>query len=280
MPTLAKEIVLQNDAAAARGDFVVPFKGFAVGNPYTASDNNRLATYYTFGGHQLVAKPTFDEWEKLCVDSRLPHPLRCTELEVRMQLQIGDLNPYALDYPICTEDSSKVHRSGRSQRTWFMAHTQPEIYKNLKDSYEPCEDDYTTAYLNRDDVKAAIHAKKHINWRECAYKVMYAEEDMLVPMQPIYKFLIDNYDLKILVYSGDDDSVCGLWGTQDWTFNLGYDYSKYWDAWTVNGQTAGYFTKFDGFSLVTVHGAGHEVPTYKPAEGYELFRKYLAGEWF
>jgi hypothetical protein len=48
----------------------------------------------------------------------------------------------------------------------------------------------------------------------------------------------------------------------------------------VSDQTAGYITKWTNTKLAfaTVHGAGHEVPTYKPDIALELFRMYLAGE--
>lgn len=78
----------------------------------------------------------------------------------------------------------------------------------------------------------------------------------------------------MLVFSGDDDGVCPTSATQKWIFrNLKIHVKEIysWNAWTVNGQTAGYVTDFDvkskegSFHFVTVHTAGHEVPTYKPA---------------
>ena len=53
----------------------------------------------------------------------------------------------------------------------------------------------------------------------------------------------------------------------------------------MNGQTAGYITEFDvrshngSLHFVTVHTAGHEVPTYKPAESLDLWKRYLSGDW-
>jgi hypothetical protein len=63
---------------------------------------------------------------------------------------------------------------------------------------------------------------------------------------------------------------------------LGFPLVSDWETWYVNGQTAGYISKFktpyskeSRFSFMTVHGAGHEVPTYKPKEALDLFEKYL-----
>lgn len=47
-------------------------------------------------------------------------------------------------------------------------------------------------------------------------------------------------------------------------------------------QTSGYVTKFEegsGLTFATVHGAGHEVPTYRPQQALQLLDNYLQGEW-
>jgi carboxypeptidase C (cathepsin A) len=161
-------------------------------------------------------------------------------------------------------------------------------------TYEPCEDQFSTNYLNRDDVKSAIHVRGDIEWDECSRTTKYELKDKMLPMEKYYRTVLESKthpDLRVLVYSGDDDSVCGTIGTQRWIYDLGYPVLKKsdWTTWTVDGQTAGYVTKFDTsnafgkknsrFSFVTVHFAGHEVPTYKPKEALDLFEKYLNGEF-
>jgi hypothetical protein len=70
---------------------------------------------------------------------------------------------------------------------------------------------------------------------------------MDVSTAPIYNYLIDGgNELDILIYSGDDDSVCGTIGTQDWIYDLGYAVSSKWQPYVLNGQTAGYLTQFSG----------------------------------
>ena len=59
-------------------------------------------------------------------------------------------------------------------------------------------------------------------------------------MSPYYKYLIDGgYDLKILIYSGDADSVCATSGTQTWMYDLGYEVVDEWKPWTVDKQVSG-----------------------------------------
>lgn len=286
MPTLAKEIVDQNTAGKYPR---LNFKGFAVGNPYTDVYSGTPAMIDTYWGHQLIAKPTYDEYQSKCVDGKVRHPRDCAQLEATMMNQVGDLNAYALDYPICTTDSPS--KKGRAQRTWLLNYLTGHHDKESRrlsgipstEAYQPCEDDYADTYLNQASVKAALHVKKTIRWNMCSNRVDYNMSDSRVSTAPIYNYLVNGgYGLNILVYSGDDDSVCGTIGTQNWIWELGYEVSgRPWQPYMVAGQTAGYFTQWKNTKLgfLTIHGAGHEVPTYKPEVAYDMFSKYLKGEW-
>lgn len=286
MPTLAKQIV---DSNTAGGNPKINFKGFAVGNPYTDVYSGTPAMIDTYWGHQLVPKPTYDSYVSKCRDAKRPNAKECASLASSILNGVGNLNSYALDYPVCTTGSSE-HRMGQAQRLWQLNHQlkafgieTSSVRVKSNDDYEPCEDNYANAYLNRADVKAAIHVQTSTRWTECSYKLKYNQSDSDVSTAPIYNYLIDGgYGLNILVYSGDDDSVCGTIGTQNWIWGLGYTVApNSWSVYTVDQQTAGYFTQWKDTKLgfLTVHGAGHEVPTYKPAVALDLWKKYLAGEF-
>lgn len=111
-----------------------------------------------------------------------------------MYRQVGDLNPYALDYPVCTEDSRRNRRLGRSQRTWLLNFLlgaareganagnpllplSEEGEEKLRkivglqpvDGYEPCEEDYMTNYLNQASVQSALNVQSFSgNWVDCS----------------------------------------------------------------------------------------------------------------
>ena len=151
----------------------------------------------TFWGHQLIDKPTWDAYYATCVTAHTPHPAECAKYFLEMSSMI-DLNVYALDYPVCLEDATAAR--GRMQRYWQMDHMlhnqSVELrravgLRDSKNDYEPCEDDYMAAYLNRADVKAAIHVKSDIQWSQCSYDMLYEMRDSLVSMTPIYNYLID-----------------------------------------------------------------------------------------
>ena len=287
MPTLAKEIVTQN---ANSTNPALNFKGFAVGNPYADVYSGTPAMIDTYWGHQMIPKPVYDEYAAKCVDSKVPHPKDCLNLEIEINTMVGDINPYALDYPVCLEDSPA--RSGRAQRTWLFNHmhgikNSKASKKNLRalaeePAYQPCEENFASAYLNDLSVQNALHVN-HMIWEECSFKVNYDMADSSVSTAPIYNYLIDGgFGLNILVFSGDDDGVCATIGTQNWIWDLGYDpKGKIWQSYEVNDQVAGYFSQWKDTKLgfLTIHGAGHEVPAYKPEIALDMFTRYLAGEF-
>jgi carboxypeptidase C (cathepsin A) len=159
---------------------------------------------------------------------------------------------------------------------------KPTVGEDI-DGYEPCEDDYSTSYLNQDSVKVALHVKSDIEWEECSYAIKYNMKDRHSDMTSNYNYLIDGgYGLNILVYSGDDDSVCSTEGTQSWIWDLGYRTGRgenYWATQSLNDQTVGYLTKWTDtkMAFLTIRNAGHEVPTYQPEVAYDMFAKYLNG---
>lgn len=298
MPTLAKAIVDHNTEGSNQ---LVNFKGFLVGNPYTDANENVLGAMDTLHGHQLVSEETYAEWRVKCrpvylkaMRRRTTASLssRCHQLEGEMNSQYGNLNPYALDFPVCLDgDDDNLSaggevRSGLGQRLALLNAVRPAQWLEASRTrslaaYEPCENSYATHYLNREDVKLSIGVSPNITWAPCSNALRYNNSDMAVPMEPIYQYLIDGgFGLDILIYSGDDDDVCATSGTTLWLPTLGYNETSSWKAWTdTDGQVGGYLTKYTGLNFVTVHGAGHEVPTYQPARALEVLRRYLKREW-
>eukprot|EP00624_Nannochloropsis_granulata_P001308 evm.model.NODE_16386_length_9479_cov_30.199177.2 len=99
--------------------------------------------------------------------------------------------------------------------------------------------------------------------------------------QDTYTYLVDdkkNLKLRILIFSGADDSVCATQGTLFWVGNMGWPIkqSQEWTSWGIDGQVAGFLQGYqNGITIATVSGAGHEVPAYKPVEALALFKAYL-----
>jgi hypothetical protein len=104
----------------------------------------------TMWGHQLVSKPAIDKYKKFCTADTY-NTLACALSALEVASTLGTLNPYALDYPVCTAPSLTDAQSlfGRSQRVWLLngmlrkhgLKTEDMASLGLPsiDTYEPCE---------------------------------------------------------------------------------------------------------------------------------------------
>jgi len=155
--------------------------------------------------------------------------------------------------------------------------------------YYPCAGDLITAYLNEQTVQESLNVESTV-WDMCNEDVFenWPDADWDTDMAPKYAELARKYpELKIMIYSGDDDSVCGLQGTQYWLSQMGeqhgwsVDEENDWVPWQFAEQLAGFQTNFltaDGevaLYLHTVRTAGHMVPQTQPERALGLLRKYL-----
>jgi len=274
LPTWSMKIVEYNEMAAA--DAKINFSGFLVGNPYTNPSENLLGRVGTYWGHQLIPRDLSEKWGALgCFGNPENNLDECAEIENTMFEVVDEIDPYALDYEVCNKAqqnklTSYIH-DGR-----FQSKNEIEGPVDAEPVYQPCITSYMTKWINQPSVKAAIHAQENIQWEQCSEKLFYREEDSMTPMDPVYQELIGkNLGLNIMIFSGDDDSVCGTMGTQSWMWRLGYPVLKQWAPWHHNGQVAGFELRFDGLRFVTVHGAGHEVPAFKPGPSLQLFQAFL-----
>jgi carboxypeptidase C (cathepsin A) len=204
LPTLAVELVQ---------DKTLNFKGFSVGNPFTTLESGDYSFFNTAWGHQMIALPTWTQFEEECKDVKRPDLERCASLEIEMHIQMGKLNPYAIDFPSCVPNdavqsdqllrtlaSSSEHSNKRERRSPLLT------AKGLKNKieYQPCEDDYVTRYLNRLDVQIAIHAATSESdlkpWKKCSTELKYSHFDSQMSMVPIYKQLLADPYLDVSSY--------------------------------------------------------------------------------
>jgi len=285
MPTLTKELY-------SRGT-VSNFKGMIVGNPLTYMPYRNYGQYATAAGRNMYPAPEWDRYNTLkCSED--DNNYECWQLEEHFNSYTEGTDPYALDFPVCTDDANSA---GRAER-YFMAraiHKANSINMQKRgkkgklggyfpENYQPCVEDYMSNYLNQDDVRTALHISSNSpsTWEMCNGNINggWNQTDFNAPMMPIYADLVKNSNLKIMIYSGDDDSMCATSGTQLFLWNMGWEIKAPWASYHVEGQVAGYIIKFNGFSFATVHGAGHMVPSTRPAFGYHVFKGYLNGTWF
>jgi len=235
IPHLAKEILEQNGS----GD--INFRGFMVGNPYVDPFSNQVTMIETYFWHGLIAAPLYREWKHSCTDANNYDEGTCYELvDSMMEESGGGINPYAVDYPVCTEpDNNDYPPSGTgagaiafdaaaaeevsttsrkmtasAQATKLMQRSGGAInppFLPEQDVYHPCAEAHLFSYLNRDDVKDALHVDKSKGWAMCTDDIEFSQEDSDTNQMSLYEDLIlaarvDGSNLKMMVFSGDDDS--------------------------------------------------------------------------
>lgn len=100
-------------------------------------------------------------------------------------------------------------------------------------------------------------------------------------LMPFYQRVVNETDLRVLIYNGDVDPAINSFTAQNWTSHLGIPETEAWRPWTVDGKQyiGGYVTRYaNDFDFLTIRGAGHMVPQTKAKETFEFMSKWLKKE--
>jgi hypothetical protein len=111
-------------------------------------------SYVTFFGHGLISHETWVGLDTHCFRPPNGPDAQCAEWQQLASTQIGNLDPYGLDYPVCISRSEPVRLLAMRNRTHLLP--------NYQYPYDPCRDDYAIAYMNQPSVIKAIHANPNL----------------------------------------------------------------------------------------------------------------------
>jgi serine carboxypeptidase-like clade 1 len=258
VPSLAYNIVKGNQAGKPR----VNIKGMLVGNGVTdykiEADSFIQFAWY----HGLYSNDLHSKIEAVCKDFMNPTPT-CNRLIADMYAAIGNVNIYDIYLPCYNPFPMSQSIAARARAGY-----RSEV---------PCIDSSVAEnYLNRADVRTALHAEpvsKIGAWAICSDKINYTS--VYSSVIPFYPTLMDN--IRILIYSGDVDGAVPFVGTQKWVDSLKRHVVSKWQPWSVGRQVAGYVTIYDKITFLTVKGAGHMVPQWKPAQAFRMFQNMMEG---
>ncbi|BBH06828.1 serine carboxypeptidase-like 20 [Prunus dulcis] len=130
---------------------------------------------------------------------------------------------------------------------------------------ERVSDEVATKWLNNPAVREAIHAEPESvtgPWELCTDRISYSHDaGSMIP----YHRNLTTQGYRALIYSGDHDMCVPYTGSQAWTRSLGYQIVDEWRSWQSNEQVAGYLQAYqNNLTFLTIKGAGHTVPEYKP----------------
>ena len=138
-------------------------------------------------------------------------------------------------------------------------------------------------YLNLTAVKKALHVPPDAFFFQCDNGEGFNYHGTTKELMPFYRHVIEETDLRVLVYNGDADPGLNSFYAQNWTAALGYKEKEGWRPWTLDGKKAmgGYVTRYEhDFDYLTIRGAGHMVPEYQSRSSLEFLKRWLRNEEF
>ncbi|KAK7270354.1 hypothetical protein RIF29_23433 [Crotalaria pallida] len=245
----------------------INFKGFIVGNAVTDDYQDHIGTFEYWWHHGMISDSTFGMLKADCTyESSLHQSPKCSKsLRVAFN-EHGNIDPYSIYTSLCNNSDALL--SGLKGR-----------YLWLSRAYDPCTKRHFDEYYNKPEVQKALHANVSgmtipYPWITCSNIVPRFWADSPISMLPIYRELIDA-GLRIWMYSGDNDAVVPLSATRYAINALQLPTIVNWYAWYDNDKVGGWSQVYKGLTLVSIKGAGHEVPLDKPREAYILFKSYL-----
>eukprot|EP01100_Stratorugosa_tubuloviscum_P010959 TRINITY_DN47_c1_g1_i1.p1 TRINITY_DN47_c1_g1~~TRINITY_DN47_c1_g1_i1.p1 ORF type:complete len:451 (+),score=180.14 TRINITY_DN47_c1_g1_i1:106-1458(+) len=272
IPTLAQALV--NGNKAGNKPFI-NFKGFLVGNGVTdwnVDVGKGVVDYWYY--HGFYSEQLYHELQTVCQGQYYKPSAACGILQIQMNKQVGSVNPYFIIDP-CTTSPGNTKRKAFHDAMALTSPLNAYLLPYLCDS-----DPLTITYLNRKDVKQAIHVNVDTHWVECSSTINY--QITTNTTVPIYQELMSEYRLHF--FSGDSDAVVPFIGSQRWMNSLNLPLVEdcrgwyYTDTQFGDHSQGGHVTVWENLTFITVRAAGHMVPQYQPERAFYLFNKYLKNE--
>lgn len=295
VPTLARRIY--RDVSNTQ----MQLQGFAVGDGClgthtTMCGNLGLSGFVDYwhvmfmAGHHQIPIQDFRKVLKACLHADEPEFLLGTETWkyqddlckaalAKTKKEIGGFFVYSL-YDDCTYRNGLMRAAKRNKLLGLNMFDLDDMVGGGLNDYPCGGGPVMEEYLKLPEVLEALHVKSHF------FEVDNAEGDFdYTPtepdLQPFYQELQKEGTMKVLIYNGDTDPAITSFATQNWTSHLGFDETQHWRPWTVDGcqQMGGYVTRYEGnFDMLTIRGAGHMVPTYKPEASFAFLKAWLNDE--
>ncbi|KAG7023032.1 Serine carboxypeptidase-like 45, partial [Cucurbita argyrosperma subsp. argyrosperma] len=258
-----------------RKEKIFNLKGIALGNPVLeyATDLNSRAEF--FWSHGLISDSTYTLFTAACNYSRYVSEYYRGSISgvcLRVMTQVNTetskfVDKYDVTLDVCIP-------SVLSQSKYLSP-------QHVRERIDVCIEDETVKYLNREDVKKALHARLvgvH-NWAVCSEALDYELLNLEIPTISIVGSLV-KAGIRVLIYSGDQDSVIPLMGSRRLVdrlaTELGLNTSVPYGAWFQGKQVAGWTQVYGGIlSFATIRGASHEAPFSQPQRSLLLFKSFL-----
>ncbi|KDP44532.1 hypothetical protein JCGZ_16365 [Jatropha curcas] len=262
----------------------IDLQGYLLGNPvtdYYIDDNSRIPFIHRVS---LISDEYYENAKLYCngdylnVDSN--NTLCVTALQNIKQCILQIKLTQILE-PQCAFSSKKT-----TELDWDIKSQEARVIDSLQANKLPelrCREfGYALSYkyMNNETVQTALGVREGTveTWSRC-FKSFPTYTENVQSSVYIHKNL-SKTGLRALVYSGDHDISIPYVGTLEWIKSLEIPVFDEWRPWYVDGQIAGYQTKFmnEHFRLTyaTIKGGGHTAPEYKPTECLALVDRWFA----
>ncbi|KAK4271482.1 hypothetical protein QN277_020172 [Acacia crassicarpa] len=205
----------------------------------------------------------------------------CGDAVDELHAQYHKIDMYSLYTPVCFAPTFSCSNDNQYSTQGFMSYKRTvKMMPRIMGGFDPCLDDYATAFYNRPDVQKALHVSNgHSikNWSICNHHIFCHWKDSMPSVIPIYRKLI-SAGLRIWVYSGDTDGRVPVLSTIYCLRALNLRITKTWRPWYHDNEVSGWFQEYEGLTFATFRGAGHDVPSFKPSNSLAFFSSFLLGQ--
>ncbi|MCD7466655.1 Serine carboxypeptidase-like 45 [Datura stramonium] len=272
VPQLAKLMIELNNKKK-----LFNLKGVALGNPVLefATDFNSRAEY--FWSHGLISDSTYRMFTSVCNYSlyvseyyRDNVSTMCSRVMSLVSRETSKfVDKYDVTLDVCMSS--------------VLSQSKIICPQENAEKIDVCIDDETVNYLNRQDVRRALHARLVgvRSWDVCSNILDYQLLDIEIPTISIVGLLVKER-IPVLIYSGDQDSVVPLTGSRSVVHKLakqmGLNTTVPYRVWFAGQQVGGWTQVYDNIlSFATIRGAAHEAPFSQPERSLVLFKSFLEG---
>ncbi|CAJ2645234.1 serine carboxypeptidase-like 45 [Trifolium pratense] len=251
-------------------------KGIAMGNPlleFTTDYNSRAEFLWS---HGLISVETYGMLQTVC-----------NYAQIMRETINGTLSPVCKDvFRQFTQEVSRFVNAFNIIEDVCLPSEFQLVNETPMDDGEKrdvCLEGETSSYMNRGEVRDAIHAKLVgiTKWTTCSNVLLYNWRNLEDPTISLLGRLVKS-GVRIMVYSGDQDSLIPVIGTHSLLRGLakdvGLDTERY-RPWFDGPQVAGWTQTYgDNLTFATIRGAGHAAPTSQPRRSLRLFKSFIEGK--